>query len=158
MANYANNDYLTQLPGGAIIMWSGTLADLNKLKNWVICDGTNKTPDLRNQFVVGAGKKYMVGDHGGHNDIKLTVNNLPAHRHDIKTNSTRLMSPKTFVAQKSSGIGTAESMYFNKGDDTTYKLENCISIKSVGNNAPFDNRPPYFALYYIMKIKSNDNE
>ena len=34
-------------------MWSG--AENAIPTGWVLCNGTNSTPDLRNRFVVGAG-------------------------------------------------------------------------------------------------------
>jgi hypothetical protein len=40
------------LPLGAIVMWSGLLADIPA--GWQLCDGTNGTPDLRSNFVRGA--------------------------------------------------------------------------------------------------------
>ena len=43
------------IPVGGIIMWSGTIAAISNLTGWALCDGTNKTPDLRERFVVGAG-------------------------------------------------------------------------------------------------------
>ena len=36
-----------------IIMWNSTVASIPT--GWVLCDGNNNTPDLRNRFVVGAG-------------------------------------------------------------------------------------------------------
>ena len=39
------------VPSGAILMWSGS-SDLIP-DGWLLCDGTNGTPDLRNRFVVG---------------------------------------------------------------------------------------------------------
>ena len=41
------------IPRGAIVMWSGTVADIPA--GWVLCDGTSGTPDLRERFIVGAG-------------------------------------------------------------------------------------------------------
>lgn len=43
---------------GGIIMWSGTIATIPS--NYQLCDGTNGTPDLRNQFVACAQQ-----DHAG---------------------------------------------------------------------------------------------
>ena len=37
---------------GMIMMWSGTIATIPS--GWVLCDGTNSTPDLRNRFIIGA--------------------------------------------------------------------------------------------------------
>jgi microcystin-dependent protein len=40
------------VPSGVILMWSGTIATIPT--GWVLCDGANGTPDLRNRFVVAA--------------------------------------------------------------------------------------------------------
>jgi hypothetical protein len=37
---------------GMIMMWSGTIATIPT--GWVLCNGSNSTPDLRNRFVIGA--------------------------------------------------------------------------------------------------------
>ncbi|MFH1645240.1 MAG: hypothetical protein ABIB11_02360 [Candidatus Omnitrophota bacterium] len=31
---------------------------------WLLCDGTNETPDLRDKFIFGAGSVGSVGNHG----------------------------------------------------------------------------------------------
>lgn len=51
------------LPSGVIMMWSGAASAIPT--GWVLCDGTNSTPDLRNRFVIGAGRTYAVGAIGG---------------------------------------------------------------------------------------------
>ncbi len=40
-------------PVGTIFAYTGKLSDLNKLKDWHICDGTNGTPDLQERFLEG---------------------------------------------------------------------------------------------------------
>lgn len=40
------------VPSGGIILWSGNIATIPS--GWVLCNGFNGTPDLRNLFVVGA--------------------------------------------------------------------------------------------------------
>ena len=45
---------------GMIMIWSGSSGTIPS--GWVICDGTNSTPDLRNRFIVGAGSTYSVGN------------------------------------------------------------------------------------------------
>ena len=37
---------------GMIMLWSGSSATIPS--GWLLCDGSNSTPDLRNRFVVGA--------------------------------------------------------------------------------------------------------
>lgn len=51
------------VPSGAIIMWSGATNAIPT--GWVLCNGENNTPDLRNRFVIGAGDAYSVGETGG---------------------------------------------------------------------------------------------
>lgn len=52
------------------MFWSGSTEDIPE--GWVLCDGNNGTPDLRNRFVVGAGGDYAVGDTGGRASETLT--------------------------------------------------------------------------------------
>lgn len=49
-------------PAGAIVVWSGLLADIPS--GWVLCDGTNGTPDLRDQFIRGAAPGQEPGPGG----------------------------------------------------------------------------------------------
>jgi hypothetical protein len=44
------------LPYGSVVMWYGRRSKIPT--GWLICDGTNGTPDLRNKFVVGADGDY----------------------------------------------------------------------------------------------------
>jgi hypothetical protein len=47
-----NIELKTVIPPGAILAWSGTIASIPT--GWAICDGTNGTPDLTDQFIRGA--------------------------------------------------------------------------------------------------------
>ena len=67
------------IPIGGIIMWHG--ADNAVPTNWSLCDGSNGTPDLRNQFVVGRGGLYGAGSTGGEATKTLGTANLPSHTH-----------------------------------------------------------------------------
>ena len=53
----------TTVPAGAIIMWSGSIGSIPA--GYVICNGSNGTPDLRDSFIVGSGNNYGVGSTGG---------------------------------------------------------------------------------------------
>jgi len=66
-------------PAGVIVMWSGTLATIPD--GWVLCDGGNGTPDLRQKFVMGAPAATNPGGTGGANSITLAIANLPSHTH-----------------------------------------------------------------------------
>jgi len=94
----ANTQFVHQiLPGGAIIMWYGTVATIPT--GWSLCDGSNNTPDLRNRFIVGAGSDYRFG--GASKDAATTqvlgttstiggsaASVLPSHSHTGNFNGT----------------------------------------------------------------------
>lgn len=126
------------LPRGMIMMWSGSVATVPA--GWLLCDGTNGTPDLRNRFIVGAGtgvdpSLYTPGATGGANTVQLTVAQLPPHAHGID-------------------IGTRQAYAFQSGGlDAMFSTPNqAFSVtENTGSNQPHENRPPYYALCYIMK-------
>ena len=78
--NTASSHYV---PTGGIIMWSGSIAAIPT--GWLLCNGTNSTPDLRDRFVVGAGSTYAVDATGGASTVTLSTSNLPAHTHSSGT-------------------------------------------------------------------------
>ena len=51
--------------------------------DWQLCNGSNGTPDLRGQFVVGAGGSYTPGDTGGASSVTLSANTMPIHTHEL---------------------------------------------------------------------------
>ena len=56
----------TAVPSGCILLWSGSTGSVPS--GWLLCDGTNGTPDLRDRFIIGAGNNYAVNATGGSAD------------------------------------------------------------------------------------------
>jgi microcystin-dependent protein len=69
------------LPTGIIVMWNSTAASIPA--GWQLCNGSNGTPDLRGQFIVGAGGSYAPGDSGGAASVTLSANAMPIHTHEL---------------------------------------------------------------------------
>jgi microcystin-dependent protein len=69
------------LPTGIIVMWNSTAASIPA--GWQLCNGSNGTPDLRGQFVVGAGGSYTPGDTGGAASVTLSATAMPIHTHEL---------------------------------------------------------------------------
>lgn len=65
-------------PSGGIILWSGSTSNIPS--GWVLCNGSNSTPDLRDKFIIGAGNSYNVGTTGGSKDAILV-----SHSHTATT-------------------------------------------------------------------------
>jgi len=45
---------------GIVCLWGGAIIDIPA--GWLLCDGNNGTPDLRDKFVIGAGNTYNPND------------------------------------------------------------------------------------------------
>ena len=160
---------------GMIILWSG--AANNIPTGFVICDGNNSTPDLRNRFVVGAGDSYSVGNSGGSNDVTLSTSQLPSHDHSFSGSQSHDHG-YAFAQGSNGGIGNnfggsgilnlaqvggrlaeLEQSGGNDGQDlrgfTADTGDKTVTISgtsgSTGSGAAIENRPPYYALCYIMK-------
>ena len=54
-----------------ILLWSGSTGSIPS--GFVLCNGSNSTPDLRDRFVVGAGNSYSVGATGGATSRTVTI-------------------------------------------------------------------------------------
>jgi hypothetical protein len=163
------------VPTGAILMWSGSIATIPT--GWLICDGTNGTPDLRSRFIVGAGSTYAVNATGGSNDAIVvahthtgTTGAMSAnatHSHGITDPSHQHSpdSPATFFYTNNAGSsyqGPGPAGF--GGTFTTAPATTGISVNSAntdhthnftsnstGSSGTNANLPPYLALAYIMK-------
>ena len=132
------------IPQGVIVMWSGSITNIPS--GWALCDGTNGTPDLRNRFIVGAGDEYNMGAVGGSKEVALTIAQMPNHNHGNMwwfsgygaNCPEKDRSPHTIAtgAAHSSSCGATG---FTGGKD--------------GSTQAHENRPPYYALAYIMKTR-----
>ena len=130
-------------PIGAIILWSGSAADIPS--DWALCNGQTKyghqTPDLRNRFVVGAGGEYDVGATGGEKSHVLTEGEMPSHRHSYQ-----------FKGADLNGSWDNDNYFFDASEHYSGN-GNTKYTEYTGGNQPHENRPPYYALCYIMRVR-----
>jgi microcystin-dependent protein len=136
-----------------IMMWSGSVASIPS--GWTLCNGTNGTPNLQDRFVVGAGSTYTPGSTGGAASVTLTTAQLPAHAHDYRdryfaegsvyTSAAHGILSETHTAANFRGSGDTDTDndYFNYVNKTT---------SNEGSGTAHENRPPYYALCYVMKL------
>ena len=199
------SDLGNAFPSGGIIMWSGQEADIPS--GWVLCNGANSTPDLRNRFVVGAGtgSSYTVDNTGGSNDAIIVshshgsgnfgtnntgghshggnTSNTGGHSHGGSTNNTgdhahRWGTDDAIGAQggnnnpdanggqnwrawtdtqgaHSHNINTnndgSHSHNINTNNDGEHSHSVSGNSGSAGSSGTGANRPPYYALCFIMK-------
>jgi microcystin-dependent protein len=172
-----NSNQIHFLPRGSIIAYfdkNGLIPD-----GWALCDGrfyksvdaklsqvvdrsdtlAVETPDLRGRFILGYGKtenrtnsytdwgnesydkeyNFTHGETGGEFKHKLVVDEMPSHRH----NFGRDYWDENLAINQGVDLGNIQRQKANdKSGETTI----------MGGDKPHNNMPPYYALYYIMRI------
>lgn len=138
------------VPLYGIILW--TQSELPDNEHWAVCNGQTvngvKTPNLTGLFIVGAGGGgYALGSTGGEAAHKLSAGEMPAHSHyyagddQIESRDSRC---------------TRMAGWMSKGYDAKSELSGNAKIyytSETGGNQAHENRPPFYAAYYIMRVK-----
>lgn len=118
--------------------------------------GEFRVPDLRGRFIVGQHdsdddyKRKGLG--GGKKMVTLTEDEIPEHSHDVTD---------YYYPERSAHIGgnvtnnPATQKYGSKATDTDNDGMLYINHEtgSVGEGAAHENRPPYYVLAYIMRVR-----
>jgi hypothetical protein len=138
------------IPSGLIAIWSGSTGSIPS--GWLLCNGTNGTPDLRNSFILGAGSTYSVGQTGGSTDAIVvshthtatsTVTD-PGHTHT--TNATYYGSSGPAASSGGSNLPTGATI-----NTATTGITVATTNASAGTSGAGANMPPFYALAFIMK-------
>lgn len=108
---------------GMIILWSGSVATIPA--GWVLCNGSNGTPNLQNKFIIGAGFTYNPADIGG----------STAHDHTATQASHNHMLAGGATVQGGTGF--------------SYIMSPATPAITVNAKTEL---PPFYALAYIMKL------
>lgn len=153
---------------GMIMMFYGDVNDIPS--GWALCDGNNGRPDLRNRFIVGVGSDYVLGDTGGDDLLTglvtselgaigggttgshvLTIEEMPAHSHKVYSRGSNASSnsePYDFV-------DPTPNVYYVDSEVVGGDGGHSHSVDQIPAHshtiATIDNRPPYYALYFIIK-------
>lgn len=156
------------IPKGAIIMWNGTTIPTG----WLLCDGTNGTPNLQGRFVLGAGSSSGLtnrtfANQGGEENHTLGINEIPEHYHQVYIGYFASDGWNGGVFDSNGRSTTTGTLYGFGVPGTGAKTDSNNGIATVlagtsgrigvPGNAPVavgsshNNMPPYYVLTYIMK-------
>ena len=128
------------IPSGGIIMWSGT--DIPS--GWLLCDGTEGTPDLRDRFVLGWGSRE-IGETGGEETHTLKVSELPSHSHNHGTLQVTVNAVDGETGTGASGLSSGGYA----GQGRSLAIDGMTDY--TGQDVAHNNMPPYYVLAFIMK-------
>lgn len=167
LTNKALEQKISSIKGdapGTVKMWAGTVSSIPS--EYMLCDGkplknddypelyknlnaihgiegndSFLLPDLRKRFVVGYDNQNedyeRIGQIGGTEKVELTIDQIPPHSHEFKGVRT----------DSNNWRGTGEAI----GSWTVFESDRQTS--DVGGGQSHENRPPYFVLAYIIKVK-----
>lgn len=125
-----------QGPTGQELFYSGMIIMFNSATppaGFLLCDGTNGTPDLRARFIMQQypAATFDFGETGGAASVVLDITQMPAHTHDFDTHN---------------GVGT--SLGAGNGTSPSGVSD---TTSSAGGADPVETLPPYYVLTFIMK-------
>jgi hypothetical protein len=114
------------VPEGTIIAWYAKNKPIPQ--GWVVCNGTNGTPDLRNRFLRGTGDPANIGKSGG----------ASQHHHSVTT---------TFPG------GDWKGSDWHWGETPWRNGPNPVKGESsaTATTTDADNVPPYMEIIFLMK-------
>jgi microcystin-dependent protein len=94
-------------------------------------------PDLRDRFIVGSGNGYNTTDTGGADTVTLTVDQMPSHRHNLELSNSD---------HTGTGAGVQRAVNNGLGGNVAQARR-----EQRGGDQPHENRPPYYALVYLIR-------
>jgi hypothetical protein len=163
----------TPIPAGGIFLWSGSIGSIPA--GYVLCNGSNGTPDLRDKFIVGAGSTYAVDATGGSanaivvthdHTFSATTSSAADHQHAMAggtyngANTGTLDGTETLKIGDNQGGNQNQYLLYGTASPATLGLSGAAgshthtvsgTTSSAGNSGTNANLPPYYALCYIMK-------
>jgi microcystin-dependent protein len=143
---------------GIIAIWSGIATAVPT--GWVLCDGTNGTPDLRGKFILGYGQgkdisgnnltNRSMNDQGGAETVKLELQNIPSHRHMFAVGGGHGNGESDTV-----NTGGTDEGYSKKYSEAAFRNRTTdTGGDASGNTIGHENMPPFYVLAYIMKVNA----
>jgi len=141
-------DLFSIVPKGTIVMWSGSTLP----NGWLLCDGTNGTPNLVNNFVMGAGLAGVnqtggAASHTHQASGTVTVQGVGDHSHGIPDGWYGNMAGggdhTTVVDRNAQYVG--DTTLTQASGAHTHDATTAITVQ------PASSLPPYWTLAFIMK-------
>ena len=121
---------------GMILLWFGSTGNIPS--GFVLCDGNNSTPDLRDRFIIGAGNNYAVNATGGSANSTLvshshTVDNHTHGDGSLSVDNHTHNNGSLSVSNHTHGSG---SLGTNNGGNHSHSYSRLNSTSSYNRGVP----------------------
>ena len=146
------------LPVGSIIMWHGSINAIPE--GWVLCDGTNGTPNMMDKFIKSVPDAST--DPGRTGGVLSHTHTGPVHSHDYTTSAPEKMNAwvdgKTeniyidITGNYGYGWHSVPSFTPNTGNEWLKLTGTATQASGGGNTGATTALPPYYEVVFIMKI------
>lgn len=146
------------VPAGGIIIWSGAANAIPG--GWLICDGTNGTPNLHDRFVIGTKV-------AGTNAVGATGGSATQEQHTLTPEAADGVHGHAITAQAIGATATATTSRGDSGNQLdvarqshTHSLTGVTASDDgshqhaagvISASSATANMPPWYALCYIQK-------
>ena len=105
------------IPIGAIAIWHGLIASIPT--GWVLCDGSNGTPDLRDKMIRAAAgdvapSPTVLHSTSGSNTVTMSADQLPQHTHQVGTQAANSTHTHHFDAHNANHLHGARNSGYHK--------------------------------------------
>lgn len=139
-------------PLGLIACWLGTIPNIPS--GWLLCDGSNGTPDLRDKFVRGAsalGSTTTGGALGHGHDSPPSHTHAEGHTHDIITDT--FSQPENFLREV--GVGLSHLAAHSHGGTATAATSGGVTgsgTQDALTNA--DTQPAFITVAFLQMAEA----
>lgn len=99
---------------------------------------------IKDTFLLSAGDNYSAGNTGGESEHILTVNEMPSHTHQMKTDLDVDEYNVTWAAWTESVGGWSQYPFAQTAAPT--------HVTKTGGDKPHNNMPPYLTVYMWKRI------
>jgi hypothetical protein len=133
----------TGIPAGSIMAWSPAYAGTSTVPTgWLMCDGTNSTPNLIGLFIIGAKPPGSTAS--------LPANSFGAYSPDTAGAGTASHT-HTLSGSVTSGTAAATVTTDNTGSSVAASNNHVHTFAYSGTSTSASNEPSDYALVYLMK-------
>lgn len=149
----SNGDFIGGFRG-EIVMWSGMLANIPA--GWVLCDGTNSTPNLLTKFVRGIATAVtepgtIAGSDTHTHTSSAHTHTVTAHTHDYSGTTAGAEDNWVGGRELNTSVSRVPHTHTYSGT-TTGGTDAASSDASSSTMTTISNIPVYYALAFVIKL------